>query len=189
MKFLPVIILFFSCFTLADEDPCERTDYPVTTVKEFNTLAGKKFPSVYRQNETSKVSVPVLKLISIIEKEMRSHRPYLKKAKDHLLSSLQKISPTESVNEKLLWLNSDNMNSEEQQVATHVMFGIQEALLIALFTESAFVEVNNQPIKKLKVRFLEGIDETITTHENNKVKNIRFESANTLVFQKCWLAK
>ena len=81
------------------------------------------------------------------------------------------------------------MNSEEQQVASHVMAGIQEAFVIALFTESAFVEVNNQPIKKLQVRFLEGVDETITTHEYNKVKNIRFESGNTLVFQKCWLAK
>ncbi|WP_150138971.1 hypothetical protein [Candidatus Enterovibrio escicola] len=120
---------------------------------------------------------------------MRSHRPYLKKAKEHLLSSLQKLSTTESINEKELWLNASNMNSEEQQVASHVMAGIQEAFVIALFTESAFVEVNNQPIKKLQVRFLEGVDETITTHEHNKVKNIRFESDNTLVFQKCWLAK
>ena len=189
MKFLPVIILFISSVTLANEDPCERTDYPVTTVKEFKTLADNSFPSVYRQDNNSKVTVTVLKLKSIIEKEMRSHRPYLKKAKEHLLSSLQKLSTTESINEKELWLNASNMNSEEQQVASHVMAGIQEAFVIALFTESAFVEVNNQPIKKLQVRFLEGVDEAITTHEHNKVKNIRFVSDNTLIFQKCWLAK
>ena len=81
MKFLPVIILFISSVTLANEDPCERTDYPVTTVKEFKTLADNSFPSVYRHDDNSKVTVTVLKLKSIIEKEMRSHRPYLKKGK------------------------------------------------------------------------------------------------------------
>ena len=182
-------MLFISSVALADKDPCERTDYPVTTVKEFKTLVDNNLPSVYRQDDNSKVTVSVLILKNIIKNEMRSHRPYLKKAKEHLLSSLEELSPTESINEKVLWLNTSNMNSEEQQVATHVMAGIEEAFVVALFTESAFVEVNTQPIKKLQVRFLEGVDETITAHEHNKVKNIRFESGNTLVFQKCWLAK
>lgn len=189
MKLLFVVILLLSCSAVAEGDPCEKIDYPVTSVKHFNTSMVNLSPSVYRENKNSKVTVSVSKLKNIIETKMRSHRPYLKKAKEHLLSSLNDISPEESINETTLWINSNNMSDEEQQIASHVLNGIQQAFVIALFTESAFIEVNNQQIKKLKVRFLEGVDETITTHEYNKVKNIRFESNDILVFQNCWLSK
>ena len=185
-KILVLLAFFVSSFVRAETDPCESNQYPIKWKSSLSHPESYELPAIFYKTNNSKVIVSVSKAINFVERNMATHKPYLKNAKAFIISSLSELPKNKLVNHSRLWVPTERLQGQELNKAIHVMASYQGLFEGVLLNNEASVSINEKLISSSNTVYMVGKDPK-PAHGLNYVHKIVVSSSDNVVFSKCWL--
>ena len=187
-KFFILVCVFISTFAKAEPDSCDLNIYPIKWQDTLMHAESYSLPAISYTKDNSRVIVSVNDALSFVKASMSEHKPFLKKAKTHIIQSLQKLNEKKIIDYSILLVNLDSLTGEELNIGIHVMAGYEGIFEGTLLNKKAAVEVNNDLVVKTKGKYFIGKDPS-PMHGLDYVHKLSIAHKNTSVFKKCWMAR
>lgn len=187
-QILVLIVFFTSNLVNAESDPCESDDYPIKWKSDLSHPLTYGLPAIFYKTNNSKVIVSVTKAINFVEGNMATHKPYLKDAKKHIISTLSELPKKQLVDHSNLWISTEGLQGQELNKAIHVMAGYQGLFEGLLLNNEASVRINEKLIASSNTMYMVGKDPN-PIHGLDYVHKLVVFNANDIVFTKCWLGR
>ncbi len=187
MRFSMTLILMLITFgALSNEDPCSSSDYPIINSRVLTHATSYELPSIFYEKEGVRVILPIRDAIAIVKKGMSDRKPYLRAAKEKVLSGLGNVPSGELVDSESLWVSPSMLPPEELNVGIHVMYGYTKMFEIGLFEKLATVEVEGKPVGFSDFKYMVG--STLESNDEfNKVHKVLITSSDRTIYESCWL--
>lgn len=185
-KILVLLVFLVSSFVNAETDPCESNQYPVKWKSNLSHPESYELPAIFYKTNNSKVIVSVSKAINFVERNMATHKPYLKNAKAFIINSLSELPPNKLVDHSSLWIPTEGLRGQELNKAIHVMAGYQGLFEGVLLNNDASVSINEKLVSSSNTVYMVGKDPE-PAHGLNYVHKLVVSNSNNIVFSKCWL--
>lgn len=185
-KILVLLVFLVSCIVRAETDPCESNQYPVKWKSNLSHPESFELPAIYYKTNNSKVIVSASKAINFVEKNMATHKPYLKNAKAFIIRSLSELPKGKLVDHSSLWIPTEGLQGQELNKAIHVMAGYQGLFEGLLLNNEASISINEKLITSSNTVYMIGKDPE-PVHGLDYIHKLVVSSSNNIVFSKCWL--
>tara|TARA_B110000211_G_C13963278_1_gene501573 strand:- start:457 stop:1029 length:573 start_codon:yes stop_codon:yes gene_type:complete len=185
-KILVSLMLLISSFARAETDPCELSQYPIKWKSNLSHPESYELPAIFYKTNNSKVIISVSKAINFVERNMATHKAYLKSAKVFIISSLSKLPKNKLVDHSSLWMPTEGLQGQELNKAIHVMAGYQGLFEGVLLNNEASVSINEKLITSSNTVYMVGKDPE-PANGLDYVHKLVVSNSNNILFSKCWI--